>query len=221
MDWKDIAKGYDAPPEDLQQPLNIQRCTMKVVFEMNLAALCVSVRCSRGDFYRWQWKWGENALLCGSSCLLTPNNVGKHKLRMKWLKTGAQPPSETPQASPPRLVLTLLIAAGFWGKKEAENVSVFICFKSRPVLLQIHKKQHFFPSFFLSLARLQHRPETRTDGDILCNPLRAYLDLSGSCILQQWRNNVFISSCSLETGGNEKKKKRLLKGFIQSTFFSF
>lgn len=148
MDWKDIAKGYDAPPEDLQQPLNIQRCTMKVVFEMNLAALCVSVRCSRGDFYRWQWKWGENALLCGSSCLLTPNNVGKHKLRMKWLKTGAQPPSETPQASPPRLVLTLLIAAGFWGKKEAENVSVFVCFKSRPVLLQIHKKQHFFPSFF-------------------------------------------------------------------------
>lgn len=151
MDWKDIAKGYDAPPEDLQQPLNIQRCTMKVVFGMNLAALCVSVRCSRGDSYRWQWKWGENALLCGSSCLLTPNNMGKHKLRMKWLKTGAQPPSETPQASPPRLVLTLLIAAGFWGKKEAENVSVFICFKSRPVLLQIHKKQHFFPSFFFYL----------------------------------------------------------------------
>lgn len=119
----------------------------------------------------------------------------------------------------PRLVLTLFIAAGFWGKKEAENVSVFICFKSRPVLLQIHKKQHFFPLFFffLSLAPLQHRPETRTDGDILCNPLRAYLDLSGSCILQQWRNNVFISSCSLETGRNEKKKKTLLKGLVQST----
>lgn len=101
MDWKDIAKGFDAPPEDLQQLLNIQRCTMKLVFEMNLAALCVSVRRSRGDFYRWQWKWGENALLCGASCLLTPNNMGKHKLRIKWLKTGAQPPSETPQASPP------------------------------------------------------------------------------------------------------------------------
>lgn len=121
---------------------------------------------------------------------------------------------------PPRLVLTLFIAAGFWEKKEAENVSVFICFKSRPVLLQIHKKQHFFPSFFffLSLAPLQHRPETRTDGDILCNPLRAYLDLSSSCILQQWRNNVFFSSCSLETGRNEKKKKPLLKGLTQSTF---
>lgn len=64
MDWQDIAKGFIAPPEDLQQLLNIQHYTMKVVFEMNLSALLVSVRFSLGDLHRWQRKRYENTRLC-------------------------------------------------------------------------------------------------------------------------------------------------------------
>lgn len=159
MDWKDIAKGFDAPPEDLQQLLDIQHCTMKVVFEMNLAALCVSVRCSRGDFYRWQWKWGENALLCGSSCLLTPNNMGKHKLRIKWLKTGAQPPSETPQASPPASSSLFLLLQAFGEKKKLKMFQCSFASKAGPFCFRSIRSSIFFPSFFYLLLHFSIDPK--------------------------------------------------------------
>lgn len=158
---------------------------MKIVFEMNLAALRVSVLLSLGDFHRWQrkyavWKYAAMWLLQSAD-----SEHGQTLAQKQMTQDRCTASIWSTPGIPSRLVFTLFIVAGLWrkNKEDAEDVSVFICFKSWAILLQIHKKQNFFLFFFLALALLQHRPETHTDGDISCNPLWAYLDLSGSCIL--------------------------------------
>lgn len=220
MDWQEIAKGFITPPEDLQQLLNIQQYTMKVVVEINLAALLVSVRSSLGDFHRWQrkrWNIGSKyAAVCvdppvcwlGTSRANTSSEVNDwrqvHSLHLKHPR---------PPLTPRLLSFYCCRPVGKKRRRIWRCISVHLPqklgrFASDP------KEVEFF--FFFSSCSTSASTRNSHEWWYFMQPSLGLFRPFRQLHPPHWRNKVFISSCSLETSRIEKRRTGVHVYFIIS-----